>query len=143
MTRRRWTITTHATGRPRDVDVYLYDKVSHMRAAATRHSKLWETDFAPFGDAVAVTHGFQHIRVNGDGSEEEQPLAAILRFSRDKLTPEIVAHEVTHAAQHLYVLDCVGEHDLAADHYSAANETFAYLLGDLFETVDGLLAEHP
>lgn len=141
MTRRRWTITTHATGRPRDIDVYLYDRPAHMRAAATRHSKAWETDFEPFSNAAAVTHGFQHIRIHDDGTEEEQQLAAIIRFSRENLTPEIIAHEVAHAAQHLYRLDCFNEGDPAEDHFGSANETFAYLLGDLFEIIWTIL--HP
>ena len=142
MTRRHWTITTHLTGRPRDVDVFLYDKLSHMRGAATRHSKAWETDPEGFAHAAAVTHGFRMFGILADGTEEEAARAAIIRFSRERITPEIVSHEVTHAAQHLYGLDCVGEGDKAKDHFDSANETFAYLLGDLFSTVWGLATEN-
>ena len=140
MTRSHWTITTDLTGRRRDVDVFLYDKLSHLRAAATRHSKAWEPDFEPLVYATAVCHGFRGFRINPDGSEEERTDAAILRFARGHVTPVIVAHEVVHAAQHLYGLDCLTT-DSAKDHFTVDNERFAYLVGDLFNTVFNLFHE--
>lgn len=140
--RRRWTITTHATGRPRDVDVILYDKLGHMRAAASRHSNTWEPDNIGFDNAEGVCHGFQLFEIHDDGTEEEQQRTAILRFTRGHVSPEIVSHEVAHAAQHLYGLDCI-ETGTAKDHFDSGNETFAHLLGDLFATVWTLTQEEP
>lgn len=130
----RWTITTHLTGKPRDVDVYLYERNAHLRSAATRWARNTYGHAAPeFSDTRAICHGFQRIKINADGTEDEHPSSAILRFSKDYLTAEIIAHETVHAAQHLYGLDCLDTTD-AADHFHAANETFAYLYGDLFAT---------
>lgn len=141
MTRSRWTISIHRTGRHRDVDVFLYDQLSHMRGAATKHSKDWEGNSGGFSNALAVTHGFQLIRINGDGTETEMPQAVIIRFARTHINPEIVAHEVAHAAQHLYGMDCIPDGDAAKDHFDAGNETFAHLAGDLFSAVWHLFHE--
>ena len=121
--------------------MFLYDKLSHMRGAATRHSKAWEKNPEGFAHAAAVTHGFQTFKINPDGTEEESQRASIIRFARTRITPEIVSHGVAHAAQHLYGIDCIPEGDKAEDHFDSANEKFAYLLGDLFSTVWGLVNE--
>lgn len=119
----------------------LYDKLAHLRAAATRHAARWVPDPLGHDGTLAVTHGFQRIRIHADGTEEEHPLAVILRFARRYVTPEIVSHEVAHAAQHLYGMDCIPEDDTARDHFTAANETFAHLNSDLFSTVWELVHE--
>lgn len=137
---RHWTITIHATGKPRDVDVFLYDKIGHLRSAATKFANAWSADGTNFSDTEAICHGVQKIHVAKDGTETEEPLAVILRFARGRNDPVIVAHEVAHAAQHLYRLDCLDDRP-AEEHFYADNETFAYLLSELFETVSALVAE--
>lgn len=136
----RWTIPTQRTGHPRDVEVVLYDNLSRMRGAATRHGNLWDGDHASLSNALAVTHGFRVINIKPGGTEEEQPLSAIIRFARSHITPEIVAHEVAHVAQHLYGLDCLTPDSVTKDHFNTSNETFAYLLGDLFGAVWSLVS---
>ena len=135
MTVRHWTITTHHTGKPRDVDVYLYDKNSHMRAAAARHSNSIEPRPGEYKNAAAVCHGFQRVQIDEDGTETDHPQAAIIRFSHEHLNAEVISHEVAHAAQHLYGIDMLNEGDLAVDHFTTSNEPFAYLAGDLFAAI--------
>lgn len=136
----RWTITTHHTGTPRDIDIYLYDRTRDLRAAATKWARTTARHAAPeFSDTLAICHGFQYIKINPDGTEEEHPRAAIIRYSLEHLTTEVIAHELVHAAQHLYGLDCIPAGDQAADHFDAANETFAHLYSDLLVTALAIL----
>jgi len=142
MTVRHWTVTTHHTGKPREVDFHLYDKQSQMRAAASRHSNRIEPDPANHHEHVAaVCHCFTLSHVVADGTEIESPKAAIIRFSREHLNAEVISHEVAHAAAHLYGLDLINPDDLAADHFTGNNEPFAYLAGDLFAAIWPMLYE--
>jgi hypothetical protein len=135
MARGRWIITIHVTGRPRQVEVLLYDRLQDLRAAATRYVRQWETTTDDFSETLAVVHGFRKIRIRPDGSEEEHPLAAIIRFPRRGLTTLVVAHEVMHAVAGLYGFDLVKDGDLAIDHLDSGNEDIAELYGELFDAV--------
>jgi len=146
MTRRHWTISTELSGKTREIEVYLYDKVSHMRAAATRwdrsESTAYRIDFQPdkYDRALAVTHSFSRVAIAPDGAETPHPRVVILRLVRGFLTPEIVSHEVVHIAQHLYGLDMYERQGGAEhDHWNASNEPFAYLYGGLFAVVAEML----
>jgi hypothetical protein len=142
MTRRHWTINTYLSGVEREIEVYLYDDKLKLRRAARDHGKRWEMDGSGFANAVGVTHGYTRIGIGSDGTETPHPQAATLRFARGFLTPEIVAHEVAHVAQHLYRLDIYDsvEQD-GKEHWNAANEEFAHLLGALFTTIWTLLED--
>ena len=147
MTRQRWTITVHTTGRPREVDVLVYDELRHLRAAATRFTNQWENPHGEdFSRTLAVVHGFRNIKVEADGSETEGDLAAIIRFPRVGLTTLVIAHEVMHAVAALYGFDHVEDTDLASQHLHSGNEDIAELYGELFAAVwslVGSLAESP
>lgn len=135
----RWTITTHKTGRPRDVDVVLYPTLGSMRRAATQWAQRRGTG-ETFEHALGVCHGFEKIRVAPGGVEAEhsENLASVIRLARPHITVDIVAHEAIHAAQHLYRIDLIEDREaLAIDHFSAANEPFAMLAGDLIAAVWG------
>ena len=141
MTVRHWTVTTHHTGKPREVDFHLYDKTSQLRAAASRHSNAIEPNPTDHTHTAAVCHTFARIHIAADGTETDDPKAAIIRFSREKLNAEVISHEVAHAASWLYGLDLIGPGDLAADHFTGNNEPFAYLAGDLFAAIWPMLYE--
>lgn len=141
MTRRKWTITTELTGRVRKIDVMLYDTLGQMRAATHRWNKVTGED-GRMDHSLAVCQSFSRIRVYKNGSEKELPNVLIVRFVRGHLSPEIVAHEVTHAASHLYGIDylpMLGVSEVAKDHFQADNEDFAYIVGNLFSAFWKLL----
>lgn len=127
----KWEIRTHASGRPRVIDVRLYKSRKELRAAATRWCRTAGTD-DDFTGAGGVCHGFRSIWIDDDGTETEQELCAIVRLSETDLTPLVVSHEIAHAAQHIYGLDLLPEGANAAECFTAGNEDFAYLMGELF-----------
>lgn len=126
---RLWTISTHVTGRRRDVELRLYDDLAHMRRAATAWASRKHAA-SDFREAAAVAHGFQRLTY-ANGVEVEKPLVAIIRLARSHVTPKIVSHEVAHAAQHIYGLD-YDDGEPVINHMHSGNEDFAYLYGELF-----------
>lgn len=141
MTVRKWTITVHATGQPREVNVFLYDSLARMREAARRHAAKVGDPGISFPDAIAICHGFENIAISTNGAEKSHPLACIVRFELNHLTPLIISHEIAHAAQHLYGLDMLTGDELALDHFDAGNEDFAHLYGELFNAAWMVLKE--
>lgn len=141
MTVRKWTITVHETGQPREVNVFLYDSLAKMRGAGKRHAKALGDPGIEFPEAVGICHGFERIRVNADGTEKSMPLVCVVRLEVNHLTPLIISHEMAHAAQHLYGLDMLSGDELARDHFDAANEDFAHLYGELFNAAWMVLKE--
>lgn len=139
---RRWEISTDVSGRPRILDVRLYDRLAHLRAAASRHSNRWGTgDGAGFADALAVCQTYRRVRIRPGGGEEERPEVATIRFARSALTVEIVAHEVAHAVVWLYRLDVLGL-DLDSDgeepvgaHFLPGDERIPIMVGHLTQVV--------
>ena len=132
---RRWTITTHQTGRPRDVDIMLYPTTRSMRIAAAQwaHRRGGQETFE---HALGVCHGFEKVLIDAEGFEHSERLSSIIRLALEHVTVDIVCHEAVHAAQHLYRLDMIADRSaLAVDHFDAANEEFATLAGDLFAAV--------
>jgi hypothetical protein len=140
MTARTFTITTELSGPERQIEVTVYDKVAHMRAAATRFDRAESTHYAieptSYEHALAITQTFSRTVDAPDGTETPHPLSGVIRLARGNLGPEIVAHEVIHMAQHLYGLDLyAGQGGVEHDHWDATNEVFAYLYGGLYATV--------
>lgn len=143
MSRRKWTITTHVTGTKREVELVVYDTLAIMRREAARWAKAAGFSKPNFSDAQGVCHGFELIRVHGDGTETPHPHAVTVRLARGNVTPTIVSHELAHAAQHLYLLDHLtrGGSELASDHFDGGNENFAHLYGEIFAAAWGALTE--
>lgn len=131
---RTWTITTYATARPRDIELHLYDDALSMKAAANK----WALEAGTgenFDYAEGICHGFEPTWVDDDGVQHEDNLVCLIRLHTKRLQPEVVAHEVAHAAQHLYRLDAMDGTEMLADYMHAANETFAWILGEVFGAV--------
>lgn len=140
MTRRFWTVTIEID-EPREVNVYLYDTVEEMRAAAMEFAtEVGEkVEEGHYDYALGVTHGYWRYR-----DEDLLPEVVTMRLVRGHLLPEIISHEVAHAAQHLYLVDHLDggdSEDLAVDHFASDNETFAYIFGALFGAIWTMLEE--
>lgn len=135
---RRWTITTHVTGKPRRVDVVLYNRVGDLRRAASRFARVIGEKPGRFNDALGVCHGFNRFTINADGTESEDDLVGIIRLTATDLTPLIISHEIAHAAQHIYGLDYSDDRPVI-DHMHSGNEDFAHLYGELFAAAWGVL----
>lgn len=118
MAAHEWTLTTGHTGRERQVSMIVYDTAAGVRRAASRWAHAnGDTETRWHSGVLGATHGIY----------TDEPLACIVRIAADA-TLEVVAHEMTHAAQHLYGLDCM---DTTDEHFTAANETFAWLCSQL------------
>jgi len=139
MSPRHWTITTHVTGKEREVEVVLYDHPGEMRREASKFARMVGEGPGSFNDALGVCHGFQRLHIAPGGIETDDPLVSIIRLCRDGLNAKVVSHEVAHAAQHIYGIDHTSETDLAKDHMHAGNEEYAHLLGELFAAAWGAL----
>lgn len=144
----KYRINSEVSGRPRAIELIIYDDLRTFRAAAARHSGTP----GEFKDALGSTTGILSVHVNPDGSVDkdstEGHFVAIVRLVRGYLTPEIVAHEVAHLCQWLYYCDGLEpiENDLAVGpyidaptdpsaHFTNHNERFAYMTGALFGVI--------
>lgn len=135
---RHWTITTRVTGRKREVELHVYEGIGDLRRAASRFSRVVGEEPGSFNDALGVCHGFHRLYVHANGGETESPLVAKIRLWQGNLTPLVVAHEIAHAAQHIYGIDYNDDQPIA-EHMHSGNEDFAHLYGELFAAVDRCL----
>lgn len=139
--RTRWTVTTHVTGQRREIEVFIYERLAHLRAAATRHSRQWDDEAQTFPDTLGVCQTYRRVRIKPGGEEVEHAQIATIRLHRRNATLALVAHESMHAAAWLYRVDCTEPDDLAADHLQADNEILAECLADVFDAVWRAVAE--
>lgn len=128
MTVWRWTLRTPVGDKMRVVEVRLYETLGSMRGAATRHSLRVGDTTTDFSTALGCCQGFTTADVSPTGTAEPR---AIVRLVQDNISLVIVAHEMIHAAQHIYQADYVTKDALANDHMHAGNEDFAFLAGEL------------
>jgi hypothetical protein len=84
------------------------------------------------------------IRVFADGTEDSDPVwpgnhyAGVIRLLSEKLYPEVVYHEVAHAACAVYRMNTNGPVDLGDGEEEAmrSEEDFAYIFGQLAADMD-------
>lgn len=86
--------------RRRTIEVRVYKEIARMRSDAEK----WAGDRddeehaeGHFDDAIAVTHAFVRLRQARNGTLTISPLGAIMRLAEDRLSVNVVAHEVLHA----------------------------------------------
>lgn len=121
----KFKIKTDLSGKPREVEVCIYDSLDKMRKAIERYDKKHLT--YQKSDAYGVTHMF---KLSSIGEKEiELPLAAIIRLARTHLTAEIIAHEACHAALWLARLDKKSSKGIDFD------ETICYITGLIAQTI--------
>lgn len=118
-----FTITARLDSGDRDVRVVVHDSLAALRSASTRFDQAGRDAHA---DTFGICHRFESRYVAADGSETPDPLCAIVRLADGYVTPEIVSHELAHAAVWLKELDGPPA-DLLCDN----DEWFAGLLGRL------------
>jgi len=121
--RRLIRLSTRATGERVWVRVWVYDDLAELRDDAARFSPRED-----FSDALGVCQTY--FVMGEDGPEHDPTAPLVIRLWRGALSTRVVAHEVSHAAAELYgrTLD---RSTPAVGHLHAANETLAYLHGDL------------
>lgn len=119
----RFPVATRATGARRVVQVHLYDDVDELRAATNAQLPAAGTN----ADAAATCTSF--------GTMVPAPrhghTVAVIRLWVGQLTVRTIAHEVTHAAMHIYMMDRVRLYSRAWSHVHVSNEPVAYMVGDL------------
>jgi len=126
----KWTITTTATGKKRQVQVILYERLQDLRGAVTKYENKNGKSEHLDADVIAICHSFFTQKIGKKQEVElEYPLVNIIRLSREYLTPMIIAHEFAHAAQHIYGLDYLMSWK---NPMNGANEEFAEIYGELF-----------
>ena len=99
------------------VYVHVYDTLAGMRAAADAFNG---TDNE---GALGVTQAWT--------DEDERAVFVLVRLVEGHLTPEVVAHEMHHAATALYGAH-VGDRISRRAHLTHGNEPFAHLFSDLY-----------
>jgi hypothetical protein len=123
----RFQVATSVTGSRRVVQVHLYDDVDDMRAATQAQLP------SPHG------HGGAYATCTSFGTPVPAPkhghTVAVIRLWTGQLTVQTIAHEVSHAALHIYMMDKIRRHSRAWPHIHVANEPLAYMTGNLTSDV--------
>jgi hypothetical protein len=120
--------------------VRIYPNVKELREAAVKHSKKTGENSPLFKDTYGVCHTYERIKIKPDGAEEMINEIGTIRLSNPNCRTGIVAHEVVHAAMHLYRLLYGVEHEYEGSTHNADfgngcnedEENFAYIYGELF-----------
>lgn len=140
----RATVSTarahHETGgRRRWIRLVVHDTLAELRAAADAYRPEYGPDW--WAPAVACFHPAPvRSRVGPDGEMEpiDTGFAGVLRFTRERLDTEVVAHECIHAALAVYRMDVTTFVHLG-NGCGRREETLAYIAGDLIRgTVNAL-----
>src|SRR5688572_20952193 len=103
MKTKRFRVSTEHSGRLRTVEVLVYPTIKAMRAALTRFG-------AEFGSkeverkAVACAHSYSKEYFK-KGRWHKMSVAGVIRFSANKISHAIIAHEATHIAINIYKSD--------------------------------------
>lgn len=119
----RFVVSSSALGRRHSVIVHVYDTVEELRVAATSYND------GGYEDAAGICHGF------GFTLGRPPTILAIVRLCRERLSSEVVVHEMAHAAAHIYGAGALRQYSSALAHFHAANERFAFLSSDLTTAV--------
>ncbi|MDR6794383.1 hypothetical protein J2X12_002880 [Pseudarthrobacter oxydans] len=123
----RFQVATRATGFRRVVQVHVYEDLDELRAATQRQ---WTTSEG-HSDAAATCTSFDSLLP----APEHSHTVAVIRLWTGQLTTRTVAHEVTHAAMHIYFLDRLRQYAQARRHLHIGNEEIAYMVGDMSSDV--------
>lgn len=129
LTSTRFQVATSASGQRRTIDVWVYDTLEELRAAAHR--------FNPLRSFIDAAGCFQHSGYRWPSPE--QAWFGIIRLYRGQLTTETIAHESTHAAAEIYFADCTQWDSRARAHFRGDNEPLAYMVGQLASRITAQL----
>ena len=118
--------------------VIVHDSVDSLRKAATRSSP---NDPNGFADSVGVFHPAPIRERYDKAAGKWRPVdwyMGSVRFSRGHLSSEVLAHEATHAAAHLY-RRLWNKQGYIGDHCGDDEEAFAYLVGASLSVINDAL----
>jgi len=118
-----FSVGTSHTGARRFVQVHLYDDVDKLRAAA--HKQLPTSHEYAAATATCTSFG------TPVPAPKHGHTVAVIRLWTGQLNVRTIAHGVAHAAMHIYMMDAIRRHSRAWPHIHVANESVAYLVGDL------------
>ena len=122
---RRVRVASSALGEREVVYVHVYDTLEEMRAAA----EAWHPEVPSQDGAFGITQACL--------DEDGRATVVVVRLAQGWLTPEIVAHEMHHAATALYGAHA-GDRISRRAHLNHHNEPMAHLFSDLY----GNLVQH-
>ena len=95
----RFRVSTSQTGRRRDVQVVVYDRLEDLQEAASKYNG---ENMGTFRNALAVSHPRRTWYVHEDGTETQYRNAGVVRFWRENMGAAVVAHEMTHMGLAIY-----------------------------------------
>ena len=130
MSERRFQVSTRRTGVRRVVKVRVFDSAAELQEAAAVYGGTAIESWSKAGGATISRHGPWEDR-------DPRPFQATIFLARDQLTLDVIAHEATHAAAHLYSIDGYRDNARASAHLRLANEPLAYLVSDIFTAIVG------
>lgn len=107
----------------REVIVHIYESVEALREAALRHTGEDHSE----ADGLMNSYGY---RFSEDKVEETPGPLGLVMLHVDRLTVEVIAHEMTHAAMHQYFsVNPCDPLTPVLDHMDGGNESVAYFVG--------------
>lgn len=116
---KRVRVASSALGEREVVYVHVYPDLASMQAAA----EAWHPDVPDQSGAYGITQAV--------ASDDGRAQLIVVRLAEGWLTPEIVAHEMHHAATALYGAH-VGDRISRRAHLNHHNEPMAWLFSDLY-----------
>jgi hypothetical protein len=115
-----FTINIHEARKPLAVRVKVHDNVAALRMASKKYAIAWDDKDADFSDTCGICHCFH---MQGD------PVVALVRLAPPHIGAGVVAHEMAHAAVHLWEV----QHKWETKHRitNGKDEWFCMVLGEL------------
>lgn len=133
MTDLDFRISTRRTGIRRLIRVSIYAEHADFMTAYHRESRRRGlADGTPDGYRVegACLPAFTTWE-----DRDPRPYQARILLALEYATAATIAHEATHAALHLYSVDCYRDNARAGAHLHVGNEIIPYTVGDIFVAI--------
>ena len=133
---RQFTISTDRVGPRRWCWVRIHPTITHFEAAATRTSPWHPKDYWEGCRGCFQPAPYRERHVDGEwtGRWPTNGYAGVLRLIEGHTTPEIMAHELVHAAAQIYRMNVKRGIRLGED-CGEREEQLAYIYGELFTSL--------
>ncbi len=127
-------INIHNVRKPMQVQVVVHETVQELRKAAQMFYSTWpkrDDEANDFMDTVGVCHRF-HLH--------DEPVVALVRLAPPNISPDLVVHELAHAAIWVWLVQTMWDEKLRLT--EANDEWFCWILGELVRHTTDKLYEH-